>query len=83
MLEVSAAGWAATIGLIVALLAFDLGRAARRPHVVRFREAALWSVFYIARSTELNRTPPRRGAKHQLRRVLSPTSTRGSLRGGG
>ena len=35
-----------------------------------------------ARSTELNRTPPR-GPKHQLRRVLSPTSTRGSLRGGG
>jgi tellurite resistance protein TerC len=47
MLEVSAAGWAATLGLIVALLAFDLGRAARRPHAVGFREAALWSVFYV------------------------------------
>ena len=26
---------------------FDLGRAARRPHAVGFREAALWSVFYV------------------------------------
>jgi tellurite resistance protein TerC len=48
MLKVSAAGWAATVGLIAALLAFDLGRAARRPHAVGFREAALWSVFYVA-----------------------------------
>ena len=48
MLEVSVAGWAATLGLIVALLAFDLGRAARRPHAVGFREAALWSVCYVA-----------------------------------
>jgi tellurite resistance protein TerC len=48
MLEVTAAGWAATIGLIVALLGFDLVRAARRPNAVGFREAVVWSVLYIA-----------------------------------
>jgi tellurite resistance protein TerC len=48
MLEVTAAGWAATIGLVVGLLALDLGFAAWRPHVVGFREALAWSLFYIA-----------------------------------
>jgi tellurite resistance protein TerC len=40
--------WAATVGLIVGLLALDLTLAALRPHRVGFREAAVWSVFYIA-----------------------------------
>jgi tellurite resistance protein TerC len=40
--------WALTIGLIVVLLALDLALAAARPHVVGFREATLWSVFYVA-----------------------------------
>ena len=48
MLEVTAAGWAATLGLIAALLAVDLFASGRRPHAVGFREAAGWSVFYIA-----------------------------------
>ena len=44
---VTAAGWALTIGVIVALLAVDLLLATVRPHAVGYREAAAWSVFYI------------------------------------
>ncbi|KOV83210.1 tellurium resistance protein TerC [Nocardia sp. NRRL S-836] len=39
--------WAVTIGVIVLLLAVDLVLAAARPHRIGFREATLWSVFYI------------------------------------
>ena len=48
MLEVSALRWTVTIGLIVAVLALDLGLAAVRPHAVGFREAAVSSVLFIA-----------------------------------
>nr|WP_221381071.1 TerC family protein [Actinoplanes polyasparticus] len=48
MLEVTALGWTLTIGVIVALLALDLAVGVFRPHAVGFREAAVWSVFYIA-----------------------------------
>lgn len=48
MLEVTPLRWALTIGLIVGLLVLDLGVAAARPHVVKFREAALSSVLFIA-----------------------------------
>ena len=48
MLEVTATGWAVTIGLVVALLAADLLLAARRPHEIGFREAAAQSIFYVA-----------------------------------
>ncbi|MGZ3144914.1 TerC family protein [Lentzea chajnantorensis] len=47
MLEISGLTWAVTIGVIVVLLAVDLVLAAARPHKVGFREASLWSVFYI------------------------------------
>ncbi len=47
MLDVTAAGWAITLGLIAGLLILDLGLSAMRPHAVGFREAAAWSVFYI------------------------------------
>ena len=47
MLNISAVTWAATIGVIVGLLAVDLTLAALRPHRVGFREATAWSVFYI------------------------------------
>ena len=47
MLEVTFAGWAITLGLIAALFAMDIILAVRNPHVVGFREATLWSVFYI------------------------------------
>jgi len=42
------AGWAATLAVIAGLVAFDLWHGARRPHRVGVREAAGWSLFYIA-----------------------------------
>jgi tellurite resistance protein TerC len=48
LLEVTALGWFLTIAVIVALLALDLTLGVLRPHAVGFREAAGWSVFYIA-----------------------------------
>jgi tellurite resistance protein TerC len=45
---VSVLGWAATLGLIAALVGFDLWHSGRRPHAVGMREAAGWSGFYIA-----------------------------------
>ena len=48
MLDLSPLTWAVTIGLVVVLLAVDLVLAAIRPHKVGFREAAAWSVFYVA-----------------------------------
>jgi tellurite resistance protein TerC len=48
MLEVTVLGWTLTIGVIVALLALDLAVGVFRPHTVGFREAAVWSIFYIA-----------------------------------
>jgi tellurite resistance protein TerC len=47
-LQVTTAGWAATIGLILILLALDLVVSNRRQTAVGFREAVAWSVFYIA-----------------------------------
>jgi tellurite resistance protein TerC len=44
---VTAAAWAATVGLVVALLALDLAVGALRPHAVGFREATAWSLFYV------------------------------------
>jgi tellurite resistance protein TerC len=48
VLEVTPLGWAATLALLAALLLFDLVYSGRRPHAVGFREAVLWSVFYVA-----------------------------------
>ena len=48
MLEVTALGWTLTIGVVVGLLALDLTLGVLRPHTVGFKEAAAWSVFYIA-----------------------------------
>jgi tellurite resistance protein TerC len=47
-LHVTVAGWAATLGLIAGLLGLDWLLLGRRPHAVRFGEAARWSAFYIA-----------------------------------
>jgi tellurite resistance protein TerC len=48
VLQLTPVVWWVTIGLIVVLLAIDLVLAAARPHRVGFREAAAWSVFYVA-----------------------------------
>ena len=48
MLEIGIVGWSITIGIIVLLLTVDLVLATLRPHAVGFREAAAWSLFYIA-----------------------------------
>src|SRR5690348_8745630 len=47
-MDVSPLAWLATVGAVLALLAVDLAVASRRPHAVGFREAAAWSVFYVA-----------------------------------
>ncbi len=39
--------WAATVGLVFALLAVDFVVAARRPHAVGLGEATMWSIVYI------------------------------------
>jgi tellurite resistance protein TerC len=46
---VTFAGWAATIGLVVILFALDLFVSrSGHAHTVGFREAAIWSVFYVS-----------------------------------
>ncbi|HEX4833101.1 MAG TPA: TerC family protein [Trebonia sp.] len=47
-MHVTAVDWAVLLGIVVALLALDLTVATLRPHAVGFREAALWSVFFVA-----------------------------------
>jgi tellurite resistance protein TerC len=46
--EITATAWAATVAVIVVLLAVDLAVGALRPHAVGFGEATAWSVFYVA-----------------------------------
>jgi tellurite resistance protein TerC len=40
--------WLITIGAILVLVVMDFLTVSRKPHDVSFKEAALWSVFYIA-----------------------------------
>ena len=47
MLEVTAAGWAATIAVIAVLLGLDWMVLGRGPHAVELGQAARWSIFYI------------------------------------
>jgi tellurite resistance protein TerC len=44
---ISQTTWVATVALIIALLALDLVLGWLKPHRVGFREATLWSVFYV------------------------------------
>jgi len=48
MLQVSAVGWVATLGLIAALLVFDLYALSGRERPLSFGEAVRWSLIYIA-----------------------------------
>ncbi|MFM9136390.1 MAG: TerC/Alx family metal homeostasis membrane protein [bacterium] len=47
-MSVSLTLWLVTIGAILVLVVMDFLTVSRKPHDVSFREAALWSVFYIA-----------------------------------
>lgn len=47
-MEVTFAIWAISVGAIVGLIAIDFFTVSRHPHDVSFREAAIWSVIYIA-----------------------------------
>ena len=48
MLEVTLAGWAATLSLITGLLAVDWLVLGRQAHAIRLNVAARWSLFYVA-----------------------------------
>ena len=47
-MDIPVSVWIATIGGLIVLMALDFALVSRKPHVVGFREAAAWSVFYIA-----------------------------------
>ncbi|GAA1578365.1 TerC family protein [Actinomadura kijaniata] len=47
MVEIPVWVWWATIGLVIAMFAFDLFVAVGRPHAVGLREATFWSVLYV------------------------------------
>ena len=47
-MDVTFATWATILGVILALLVLDLLTFSKRPRDISFREAAWWSVFYIA-----------------------------------
>ena len=47
-MTVSALDWLVLLGTVVILFAVDLTVATLRPHAVGFREATLWSVFFVA-----------------------------------
>lgn len=46
-MDTSLAVWGLTIGAILLLVVIDFFTVSRKPHDVMFREALLWSVFYI------------------------------------
>ena len=48
MFDPGLAGWAATLGLIGALVAFDLWHSHRHPRAIGIPDAVRWSVFYVA-----------------------------------
>ena len=47
-MNVSLTTWFVVIGAILALIVLDLLTVSRKPHEVKFKEAATWSIFYIA-----------------------------------
>jgi len=46
-MQVTLALWAITLGAIALLIALDFVTVSRKPHDVMFREALLWSIFYV------------------------------------
>lgn len=47
-MSVSLTMWLITIGAILVLVVMDFLTVSRKPHEVAFKEAAIWSIFYIA-----------------------------------
>jgi tellurite resistance protein TerC len=47
-MDVSLTVWSVTIGLIALLLLIDLFTVSSKPHEVKFKESASWSIFYIS-----------------------------------
>lgn len=47
-MSVSLTMWLITVGAILLLVVMDFLTVSRKPHEVLFREAAIWSIFYIA-----------------------------------
>ena len=47
-MDVSLLVWAVTVGVILTLIIVDLFTVSAHPHDVKFKEAAGWSIFYIA-----------------------------------
>jgi tellurite resistance protein TerC len=46
-MDVTLITWALVVGVITALIVVDLLTVSRKPHEVMFKEAAIWSIFYI------------------------------------
>jgi tellurite resistance protein TerC len=46
-MDVTLLTWALVVGSILALIVVDLLTVSRKPHEVMFKEAAIWSIFYI------------------------------------
>ena len=46
-MDVTLLTWALVVGAILALIVVDLLTVSRKPHDVMFKEAAIWSIFYI------------------------------------
>jgi tellurite resistance protein TerC len=46
-MDVTLLTWALVVGAIIALITVDLLTVSRKPHDVMFKEAAIWSIFYI------------------------------------
>jgi tellurite resistance protein TerC len=47
-MDVTLLTWSLVIGAIAALILVDLLTVSRKPHEVMFKEAAIWSIFYIS-----------------------------------
>ena len=47
-MNVSLTTWFVVVGAILALIVLDLLTVSRKPHEVKFKEASIWSIFYIA-----------------------------------
>jgi tellurite resistance protein TerC len=46
-MDVTLITWTLVVGVITALIVVDLLTVSRKPHEVMFKEAAIWSIFYI------------------------------------